>query len=200
MKKNLRHDRKKHNKDQLLSQASLLLRQQGMRRLSVESVMNSIGLTRGSFYVYFKNKKDMIMQAFKYAVNFSNHHIEDYLSKHAQDPQHTFDTFINFYLSEQHRDTSEGGCPISALAQDFSSATPEEKRLFAEQLSFLFESRRRLIKKHDHILTREEWIGVTCVNVGALILSRATEGTQISDEILSAARNFLNYYSQEPTS
>lgn len=191
MKESIREIRKSDTKLDLIKKSGELLRVYGISGLSINTLMDSVGLTRGSFYVYFKNKSEMISIAFKDSVEKSNEYIKTYLEKNAKNQNDTYEDFINLYLSDFHRANVRKGCPISALSSDFAKANLKQRREFANMLSGLFESRRNLIKLDGRTIEREQWIGITSTYIGSLILSRATKDTELSQEILNASKNFL---------
>lgn len=47
----------------VLAEAAAALRQQGPERISVASLMGSLGLTHGGFYAHFKSKEDLTAEA-----------------------------------------------------------------------------------------------------------------------------------------
>ena len=104
--------------------------------------------------------------------------------------------FLDFYLSMQHRDRVEQGCPIAALSRDFSREKPKMRREFAELLSEVIDQRRLSLTHKNRNLDREEWVGVMCTYVGALILSRSCRGEELSLEVLNGARQFLKHWEE----
>lgn len=145
--------------------------------------MDAAHLTRGSFYAYFKNKDDMILQSLAWMVEDSNRKVRSQIG--AANP---LQDFFNFYLSSEHKDNLEDGCPVAALSRDLSISKPHFRRAFANFLSSIIDDRRNLFSQSGLPISRQDWIGYLSTYVGALVLSRACAGSLISDEILKAAR------------
>jgi AcrR family transcriptional regulator len=76
------------------------------------------GLTHGGFYAHFDDKLDLINAAFAYAMDSSR----EQWSKNLDPADHAkaLGTMINRYLSRDHRDHPEEGCPLPALAADMA--------------------------------------------------------------------------------
>jgi len=167
------------------------MKKKGIQKLSIKDVMEKAHLTRGSFYIYFKNKADMVLRAFKWSVGRSNEGIKNYINHNAKDKDNTYTDFMEFYLSSLHRDEVGAGVPIAALAKDFGREDLGKPREFAKMLSFLFEEKRALLKRERKTITREECIGITSTYIGTLILSRACKDTELSEEILKSSKKYL---------
>ncbi len=191
MKSTTRNENKEKTYDLLIASASSLIKTRGFIKLSIEEVMAKANLTRGSFYVYFKNKAQLISKAFSYSVEESNKNIKSHLDKIDSDPDDCLNDFLEFYLSSFHSKNTDIGCPIAALSRDFSLANKNQRDDYSRMLSGLFESRRRLLKSSGKVIDRDKWIAITASYVGAITLSRASSGTDLSEEILESTKKFL---------
>ncbi len=191
MKITNREQKKINIGEKLFSAAARILKTNGINNISINKVMDEVGLTRGSFYVYFKNKGDMVLKAFKWSVHKSNDDVKNMLIHNGKDLENSLDEFIDFYLSSKHRDSIAQGCPIAALSRDFGSENKKTRNEFSKMLDFLFEERRTFLKSNNDPIARERWIGITSTYIGALTLSRATRGTELSEEILAAGRKYI---------
>jgi TetR/AcrR family transcriptional repressor of nem operon len=155
--------------------------------------MAGAGLTRGSFYSYFKNKTDLTIKALKWSIHKSHLMVKSAISQSSTSVEHDeLQIFLNHYLSPQHRDAIADGCPVAALSRDFAKETLAARKEFATILNETIEERRSLLKCNGLELTRDEWMGVMCTYVGSIIISRACRGTDLSDEVLLNAKGFLN--------
>lgn len=182
--------KKEQTRKKILAASSALLKQKGLSETSVQKVMSEADLTHGSFYAYFKDKDDLVIQSFQWAVNESLERLQSRLPASAP-ARAKLDLFLKFYLSREHRAQVATGCPITALARDFSRMTPKFRKEFSKALNGLIENRRKLFSDEKHETTRAEWIGIMSCYVGALLLSRACESEPLADEILDHALHFL---------
>ncbi len=191
MKENSRIQKKNNTEKILLNLGAKLLRQKGIKQLSINEVMATAKLTRGSFYVYFKNKKDMVLKCFKHSINEANEKVKVTLDAKNTESKSLLNDFLDFYLSPFHRDKVGEGCPIAALSREFSQEDSKLRYEFSNLLSKQFEQRRQLLTHEGKIIPREEWIGITSSYIGGIILSRACKGEPLSEEILKATKEFI---------
>jgi TetR/AcrR family transcriptional repressor of nem operon len=91
---------------------------------------------------------------------------------------------VDAYLSAAHRDAPGSGCPTAGFGGDVARAIGGDatRQAYAKGV----EEFARLLSSDD---TPD--LATLSTMVGALILSRATAGTELSDQILAAARSAL---------
>lgn len=182
----------------LLQTAASLFKKNGLRDTSIDEVMAGAGLTRGSFYSYFKNKTDLAIRALRWSINKSHLAVEETLKEHSNNSApDELQVFLNHYLSHEHRDNIESGCPVAALSRDFGKETLAARKEFALILNETIEQRRSLLRCRGTELSRDEWMGVMCTYVGSLIIARACRGSDLSNEVLSNANMFLEKLTSE---
>jgi TetR/AcrR family transcriptional regulator, transcriptional repressor for nem operon len=182
----------RHHED-LVRAASRLFRERDVGAVSLPDVMSEIGLTRGGFYKHFESKDALVAAAVD--STFSEHveRIVGMSALHDADPNLTRLEFIEFCLSPTHRDDPGSGCP-SALASGVSRCEPGSgaRGAFIKGMHTLMdELLGRMGNGADVGANRERILGDLSTLVGALLLSRATVGDPISDEILLAAHRRL---------
>jgi len=191
MKKNNRQVLKDKKLNELLLISSRVIKTKGFRATSIDEVMAKGKLTRGSFYAYFKSKDDMILKSLAWMVDQSHEKIKTQLVKIEEPGEIKFSAFIDFYLSPNHREQVGEGCPIAALSRDISLSPLRFRQEFANLLSATIDNRRALASSKTHMVTRKRWMSLMSTYVGALILSRACAGTDLSNEILNVAHDYL---------
>ncbi|WP_441246446.1 TetR/AcrR family transcriptional regulator [Kitasatospora sp. McL0602] len=171
------------NRRRVVETASRLFREQGTH-VSVADLMKAAGLTHGGFYKQFPSKEALIDEATAHAFDELTRHHRDGLERHGGQRRAAQQALIDTYLSPEHRDSPADGCPVAALATDMArdGADREARRIYTDGVGDFAEW-----------LTTEEQDGITrlCTMLGALVLSRATSGSPLSAEILTAARTAL---------
>ncbi|MFI9747566.1 TetR/AcrR family transcriptional regulator [Streptomyces sp. NPDC052494] len=171
------------NRRRVVETASRLLREQGTH-LSVADLMKSAGLTHGGFYKQFASKEALIDEATAHAFAELAQHHKDGLDQYAGQREAAQRALIDAYLSVEHRDSPADGCPAAALATDMArdGGETEARRVYTQGVGDFAD-----------FLAAKDQDGITrlCTMLGALVLSRATNGTPLSDEILTAARTAL---------
>ncbi|MFJ1772677.1 TetR family transcriptional regulator [[Kitasatospora] papulosa] len=171
------------NRRRVVDTASRLFREQGMQ-VSVADLMKAAGLTHGAFYKQFASKEALVDEATAHAfAELARRHsagLERHHGQHAAARQALIDT----YLSDEHRDAPADGCPVAALASDVAreSGGSEARHVYAEGVADFAD-----------FLADDDQDGIVrlCTLFGALVLSRATKGSPLSEEILAAGRAAL---------
>jgi TetR/AcrR family transcriptional repressor of nem operon len=167
------------NKRSILAAAGRLFRERGFEAVTVMDVMKSAGLTHGGFYGYFKSKDDLIVQALAEVLGDSVKPPVDLVAAAEQ------------YLLPDHRDNFAGGCPIAALAPECVRQTDNVRAEMTAGLRRQFERFSRIAHGKDKVEKRRNAIGNWVAMVGAMILARTSNDSQLSDEILSQTRAWL---------
>lgn len=108
----------------------------------------------------------------------------DGLAQHGGQRGAAQEALIDAYLSPEHRDSPADGCPVAALATDMAREGEDRgaRRIYTEG-----------VRDFAEWLATEDQDGITrlCTMFGALVLARATSGSPLSEEILTAARAAL---------
>jgi TetR/AcrR family transcriptional repressor of nem operon len=177
-RKNMRYPVKetaaKH--EQIVREASRLFRERGFENVSVAEVMKAAGLTHGAFYAHFDSKEELQAAAVAYGQQVSLDRLQRSKRKKSKG------SFTDAYLSPRHRDNPGDGCTMAALAQEVARSTPELKAAFEQGLEDIFSA-----KGAD----RKEAIFWTAAMLGGVVLARAVQDQQLSDEILRSVRQKL---------
>jgi TetR/AcrR family transcriptional repressor of nem operon len=97
-----------------------------------------------------------------------------------------------YYLSAGHRDDPGSGCPTATLAIDVSRQAPPIRRAFAEGLRHLVEFLTGKLPGRSQVAKRRQALFAWSTLVGTMILARAVDDPEFSDEILSAVSESLS--------
>lgn len=183
-----RADQKERTRERIVSSAARLLRASGIGRASVTEVMKGAGLTVGGFYAHFASKSTLVEETIRHALAEQRRKVFDGLdgASAAERLNHLF----RIYLSRHHRDHPEEGCPLPAVVSEIAQADSEERKAFVAELDVHLSALEELAAPNETMDRRTLALGVLCVLYGGLSLARATKGTELSDEILRAARAF----------
>ncbi|WP_327269066.1 TetR/AcrR family transcriptional regulator [Streptomyces sp. NBC_01218] len=171
------------NRRRVVETASRLFREQGTH-VSVADLMREAGLTHGGFYKQFASKEALVDEATAHAFDaYSRRGVGSAPPSDSNEAARRR-ALVDGYLSVEHRDAPADGCPVAALATDMARepGNREARRVYAEGVGAFAEA-----------LATEDRDGLAqlATLVGALVLSRATEGFPVSEEILAAARTAL---------
>jgi TetR/AcrR family transcriptional repressor of nem operon len=167
------------NKRTILNAAGRLFRERGFESVTVTDVMKAAGLTHGGFYGYFKSKDDLIAQAVGEALS------------HFEAATGGLPAFRQQYLSPDHRDNFAGGCPVAALASEAIRQDRGARAVMTSSLRRQIELLSQTAPGADKAHKRRAAVGNWAAMVGALILARVSDDSELSHEILNETRVWL---------
>jgi TetR/AcrR family transcriptional regulator, transcriptional repressor for nem operon len=178
----------------VLHAASKMVRERGVDGVTVPEVMATAGLTHGGFYRHFASKDALVAEAC--AAGFTQRLADmDEALETTDNAEAARRAWLeDYYLSPGHRDTPEDGCAAAALAGDVARA-PEGAALrdaYLDGLKSMIEKMGRLGNRPADPDAREQEILVELATaVGAVVLSRAISGDDLSERLLAAVRRHL---------
>lgn len=168
------------NRRRILDVASRLFKDKGFEAVSVAEVMKAAGLTHGGFYGHFGSKDDLVAQTLARALAGDSF------------ADGTFSDFVASYLATRHRDNPGNGCPTAGLAAAIRHQTPAAKAAMAEGLRAQIARIEKALPKKGSADTRRAAIGSWAAMVGAVILARAVDDPELSDEVLDETRAWID--------
>lgn len=164
----------------ILEAASRLFREKGVEAVTVAEVMRAAGLTHGGFYGHFASKDDLVAQALAHALKASLGKTSDLL------------TFIDDYLSSEHRDNPGKGCPTAGLAAEMRHESPEARAAMTAGLRAQIDELSGALPGGRAADRRRSAIGSWAAMVGAVILARAVDDPAFSDELLAETHAWID--------
>jgi TetR/AcrR family transcriptional repressor of nem operon len=98
---------------------------------------------------------------------------------------------LDWYLTARHRDRPGEGCLYAALAADVARQnSPALRRTFTAGLRPLIDTLLQIVPGRSKAARRQKALACLSAMVGALILARAVDDAELSNEILAAARTW----------
>jgi TetR/AcrR family transcriptional regulator, transcriptional repressor for nem operon len=185
---------KTDNHDRIVEIAARRIRESGTEAPGVAEIMRSAGLTHGGFYKHFRSRDELIAEAAQRSYAESEHAAAQVLDG-AQDP---LGAFVDWYLSAEHRDDPGQGCSVVALGNDVPRASDVVRSAYTGQV-------RRYLARLDELLgtdgaqrpSAEATVALSTL-VGAVLVARAIDDPELSDQILRDAREALLANSPPP--
>lgn len=173
-------EHRERTKEKVIRSARRLFNRHGFAKVSIDDVMSEVGLTRGSFYSYFKTKSDLYAQAVASVVCEKR----DILSGH--DAPVPPERIVRDYLSAEHFEDVDGSCPMIGLPSDFSQTDESVKQAFESALRLLIEMFERNMKQNGQT-ARSRALAVAALCVGGMVLARSVDDRALADEMRVAA-------------
>jgi TetR/AcrR family transcriptional repressor of nem operon len=167
------------NRRRILDVAGQLFKDKGFDAVSVSEVMKAAGMTHGGFYGHFGSKDDLVAQTLAHAL------VADSFEDGA------FSDFVRSYLAPRHRDNPGKGCPTAGLAAAIRHQTPAAKTAMTDGLRAQIARIERALPEKRSAHRRSAAIGSWAAMVGAVILARAVDDPELSEEVLELTHSWI---------
>ena len=178
------------NHERIIDVATRLFRERGIDGIGVADLMKAAGLTHGGFYGHFKSKEDLVAQACARAVSRMRQNWTNVIDQATGDP---LEALAATYLTPKHRDGTGRGCPMAALGSEIARQGPPVRRAFTDELRPFLDYLSRIVQGNSNNLRRQKALATYAGLVGALIVSRAVDDPDLSNEILSAVATTMHH-------
>lgn len=171
------------NRAHVVETASALFRERGYDGVGIADLMAAAGFTHGGFYKQFRSKADLMAES---AACGMAQTVD--MSAGVDLP-----TFVQHYLSREHRDTRATGCTMAALGADAARQPDTVRATFAagiERWLAVLNPEGTASSDADAAQARAQSLAVLAHAVGAVVMSRACpDDSPLADEILAACRD-----------
>jgi TetR/AcrR family transcriptional regulator, transcriptional repressor for nem operon len=91
---------------------------------------------------------------------------------------------VRKYLSIQHRDNPDNGCPSAALLEEIGRCTDATKRAYTDGVLAVIDDIAARLAPEDPQSARVKTLGIFAMMVGTLQLSRSLADRQLADAVL----------------
>jgi TetR/AcrR family transcriptional repressor of nem operon len=168
------------HRERVVEVASALYRKHGFDGVGVADIMKKAGLTHGGFYGHFGSKDDLAAEACTSALRGSDSWI-------SASEKGGLEAAVKNYLTPEHRDNRAKGCLFAAVGSDMVRQPRTVRHAFTEGFRSTIDKLVRMLPGLSAEARRERALATMAGLVGALILSRAVDDSELSDQILEAS-------------
>src|SRR5260370_25620125 len=119
------------NREQILTAAARLFREQGIGATGVDSITDDAGLTHGAVYSQFGSKEAIAAEAVRLPLTRSKHLWDRMVERRGK--KKVFPPIVAQYLSAAHRDRARQGCLIAAIGSEIPRHPPTVPDPFPQQ-------------------------------------------------------------------
>ncbi|MFM7378322.1 MAG: TetR/AcrR family transcriptional regulator [Erythrobacter sp.] len=179
-----RSEQKATTRATILDLAAERLRTEGLAGNGVQRLMRDLGQTHGGFYAHFPSKEALEVAALEVAMAERAQRLDaqgEGLTRADRRKRRA-----RSYLSRQHRDHPETGCPLAALLSEAPRAAPAVRESFQAMLAAMVTDSDN---PQDPAPAPSEELALLALAAGGLALARAVPDPALSDAILAACRD-----------
>jgi TetR/AcrR family transcriptional regulator, transcriptional repressor for nem operon len=177
-------ERAAQNRQDILTAAARLFREQGIAATGVDSITEDAGLTHGAVYSQFGSKEVIAAEAVRHALARSKHLWDRMAERRGR--KKVFPAIVTQYLSAMHRDSAGQGCTVAALGSEIARLPSAVRDAFTTEFKNSLGLLAELMREHAPSSRNEDAIAAFATMVGGLILARAVNDESLSDLILES--------------
>jgi TetR/AcrR family transcriptional repressor of nem operon len=177
--------RKEVTHERIVRAAARAIRRSGYDGTGVADLMKKVGLTHGGFYAHFASREAMLAEAADRAGAESVATLTRVAA--AAPPEEALRSMIRAYLSKEHVEGAETGCPVAALGSEMPRQAAKVRRAATRSIKDVID----LVVRHSPDQGKpgayEHALVTVATMVGALVLARAVDDPKLSDALRAAS-------------
>lgn len=186
---NARAAAKEATHERIVGVAARAIRRSGYDGTGVADIMKEAGLTHGGFYSHFSSREAMLAEAARRACAESASAVAEVVANAPSG--HALASMLGAYLSREHLERVDVGCPLAALGSETSRQVPEVRRVATRHIKEMIDLVARQSPDWGQPAAHERAMVTIATMVGALMLSRAVDEPVLADSLREAALKSL---------
>ena len=172
-------EHKEATRRRIVETAGRRLKRDGIDGSGVATLMTDAGLTNGAFYKHFASKEELVATVVGAQLQRQSERFSALPPGRAG-----LEAFVRDYLSSEHRDHPEEGCPSAALLDEIRRCGDATKQAYTHGVLAGVDDIAARLAPDDPASARLKALGLFAAMVGTLQLSRALADGQLADEVL----------------
>jgi len=186
---NARAAAKEASHERILSVAARAIRRSGYAGTGVADIMKEAGLTHGAFYAHFSSREAMLAEAVSRACAESAASVSGVVA--SAPAEQALQSMLRGYLSREHLEQIESGCPLAALGSETVRQAPEVRGATTQHVKAMVDLVARQSADWVQPAAHERALLTIAAMVGTLVLARAVDEPVLSDSLREAALKYL---------
>lgn len=183
--------RKEVTHDRIVEVAARAIRRSGYAGTGVADIMKEAGLTHGGFYAHFASRETLLAEAADRAgaeaVSLSANIAA------AAAPGEALQAVMRAYLSQQHVEGVENGCPVVALGSEMHRQAPEVRHAATRHIKEMIDMVARQLPDWGTPGAHEQAMFMVSSMIGTMVMARAVDDPRLSEALREAA---LKHFSE----
>jgi TetR/AcrR family transcriptional repressor of nem operon len=176
-------DDKQKTRNRIIKVAARRYRAEGLSAVGIGNLMADLGMTHGGFYAHFTDKEALVAEACCEAFSGMMRHWEKLVLQAPK--QDGLRALTRDYLSLQHRNHPDTGCFAAALGGEMARRDNRSRQAFSAGINQMLLLLSQQSEETTDKMKPEAMLGLM---VGSLILSRAVSDPELSERLLSTAK------------
>lgn len=173
----------------ILKGAARRVRAEGIAGAAVSSVMRDSGLTNGGFYKHFGSKDDLLTESLSEAFREMADRLTQVAGK--SKPGMAWKSIVKAYLSPEHCNHVESGCPLAALAPELARADHAMQAPIRREM-IKYKRRMLPLMPGRRVADKERaFSAIFSTMIGAVAIARILPDQAARARVLASARDFL---------
>jgi TetR/AcrR family transcriptional repressor of nem operon len=178
----------------IIEAAGRRLKRDGIDGSGIATLMSDAGLTNGAFYAHFSSKEDLVASVVQEELRMQTATLNGLAPGVAGVEQ-----LVRGYLSPDHRDHREAGCPSAALLDEIGRSAEVTKDAYTAGTKNLVDEIAARLSPEDPESAHGRALILFTMIIGTLQLARAVTDPDLSDEALAhGLRQALTFVGVEP--
>jgi TetR/AcrR family transcriptional repressor of nem operon len=170
---------KEATRRRIIEAAGRRFKRDGIDGSGIATLMADAELTNGAFYSHFESKEDLVTTAVADQLREQRARFSEREPGRAGVEQ-----YVRDYLSAQHRDNPDDGCPSAALLDEIGRGGDATRRAYTDGVLALIDDVAARLAPEDPQSARLKTLSVFALMTGTLQLSRALADRELADQVL----------------
>lgn len=183
--------RKEVTHDRIVEVAARAIRRSGYAGTGVADIMREAGLTHGGFYAHFASRESLLAEAADRAGAEAVRVSADIAAAAA--PGQSLQALLRAYLSKEHLEGIENGCPVAALGSEMHRQAPEVRHVATRHIREMIDVVARQLPGWGTPGAHEQAMFMVCSMIGTMVMARAVDDPRLSKALREAA---LKHFSE----
>ncbi|MET7899333.1 TetR/AcrR family transcriptional regulator [Streptomyces mirabilis] len=175
-----RKEHKQATRQRIIEAAGRRFKRDGIDSSGITTLMKDAGLTNGAFYTHFTSKDELVATAVADQLQTQNANIV----AQAAPGRAGLEQIVRWYLSAQHRDSPDEGCPSAALLDEIRRCADPTKQAYTDGVLVVIDGIAARLEPDDPLSVRTKALSAYAMMAGTLQLARALADRQLADELL----------------